>query len=68
MGKALKKEMRFLIEMEAVALGPEGIVSGLRPGSVYIDHTTTSPVLIDAVCARPPAHTPTCKHTCWSVG
>ena len=60
-GESTQKEMRFLIEMEAVALGPEGIVSGLHPGSVYIDHTTTSPVLIDAVCAHPHARTPICN-------
>ena len=28
-------------EMEAVALAEHGIVSGLRPGAIYIDHTTT---------------------------
>ncbi len=32
-------------EMEPVALGPGGILEGARPGSVYIDHTTNSPLL-----------------------
>eukprot|EP01052_Picozoa_sp_SAG31_P000741 SAG31_NODE_21_length_34109_cov_60.598824_25_plen_234_part_00 len=36
-------------EMEAVALGDNGIVSGLRPGCIYVDHTTTSPTLITKV-------------------
>ena len=27
--------------VEAVALAEHGIVSGLRPGAIYIDHTTT---------------------------
>lgn len=37
------------VEMEAVALGTDGIVAGLRHNTIYIDHTTTSPALIDAV-------------------
>lgn len=37
--------------MEAVALGEEGIVAGLRPGSIYIDLTTTSPTSIELVNA-----------------
>ncbi len=32
-------------EMEPVSLGPGGILEGARPGSVYIDHTTNSPLL-----------------------
>ena len=32
-------------EMEPVTLGPGGILEGARPGSVYIDHTTNSPLL-----------------------
>jgi 3-hydroxyisobutyrate dehydrogenase len=32
-------------EMEPVAMGPGGILEGARPGSVYIDHTTNSPLL-----------------------
>ncbi len=32
-------------EMEPVCLGSNGILSGARPGSVYIDHTTNSPLL-----------------------
>ena len=32
-------------EMEPVTLGPGGILEGAQPGSVYIDHTTNSPLL-----------------------
>src|SRR5437867_266824 len=32
-------------EMEAVCLGPGGILEGVKPGALYIDHTTTSPLL-----------------------
>ena len=32
-------------EMEPVTLGPGGILEGAREGSVYIDHTTNSPLL-----------------------
>ena len=32
-------------EMEPVTLGPGGILEGARSGSVYIDHTTNSPLL-----------------------
>ena len=32
-------------EMEPVTLGPGGILEGARAGSVYIDHTTNSPLL-----------------------
>lgn len=38
-------------EMHAVTLGPRGIVEGLRPGSVYIDHTTNSPEVVREVGA-----------------
>src|SRR5690349_726943 len=30
-------------EMEAVCLGPGGLVAHLRPGALYIDHTTNAP-------------------------
>lgn len=33
-------------EVERVALGPDGIISGLRPDGVYIDLTTNSPTVI----------------------
>ena len=33
-------------EMEQVALGPEGILNGIAPGSVYLDLTTNRPSLI----------------------
>lgn len=36
-------------EMEAVALGEDGIVRGVVPGSTYIDHTTNSPVVVRKV-------------------
>jgi len=36
-------------EMEAVTLGPAGILEGLAAGAVYIDHTTNSPLLVRRV-------------------
>ena len=36
-------------EMEEAALGPGGIVEGLRPGAIYIDHTTNSPHVVRRV-------------------
>ena len=36
-------------EMEKVALGPDGILEGIRPNAIYIDHTTNSPELIRQV-------------------
>jgi 3-hydroxyisobutyrate dehydrogenase len=39
-------------EMEAVCLGPDGIVEHLRPGALYLDHTTNSPLLVRRVHAR----------------
>lgn len=36
-------------EMEAVSLGPNGVVDGLNPGAVFIDHTTNSPQTVRAV-------------------
>jgi 3-hydroxyisobutyrate dehydrogenase-like beta-hydroxyacid dehydrogenase len=38
-------------EMERVALGPEGIAAHIRPGSLYIDHTTNAPALVRRVHA-----------------
>jgi 3-hydroxyisobutyrate dehydrogenase-like beta-hydroxyacid dehydrogenase len=38
-------------EMEHVALGPAGIVEAMRPDSLYIDHTTNSPLLVRRVHA-----------------
>ena len=35
--------------MEPVALGEDGLASGLRPGTVYVDHTTNSPALVRRV-------------------
>jgi 3-hydroxyisobutyrate dehydrogenase len=36
-------------EMEQVSVGPGGIVSHIRPGGLYIDHTTNSPLLVRRV-------------------
>ena len=36
-------------EMEPVTLGPGGILEGAKEGSVYIDHTTNSPLLVRRV-------------------
>lgn len=36
-------------EMEAVALGPDGILAGAHPGTVYFDLTTNSPTLVRRV-------------------
>lgn len=36
-------------EMEAVCLGPAGLVENLKPGSLYIDHTTNAPALVRRV-------------------
>lgn len=32
-------------DLEAVVLGPDGILAGLRPGSLLIDHSTVSATL-----------------------
>jgi len=29
-------------DLRAVALGPEGAFSGMKPGAVFVDHTTAS--------------------------
>ena len=36
-------------EMESVALGPDGILEGLAPDTLYVDHTTNSPLLVRKV-------------------
>ena len=33
-------------EVEAVALGVEGVLAGMKPGSVYIDLSSNSPTLV----------------------
>ena len=38
-------------EMERVVLGPGGIAAHIRPGSLYIDHTTNAPALVRRVHA-----------------
>ena len=38
-------------EMERVCLGPDGIAAHLKPGALYIDHTTNAPALVRRVHA-----------------
>src|SRR6185437_1869422 len=38
-------------EMEAVCLGPTGLIAKLKPGALYIDHTTNAPSLVRRVHA-----------------
>jgi 3-hydroxyisobutyrate dehydrogenase-like beta-hydroxyacid dehydrogenase len=38
-------------EMERICLGPDGIVEHLKPGALYIDHTTNAPALVRRVHA-----------------
>lgn len=38
-------------EMEGVTLGENGLVAALRPGALYIDHTTNAPALVRRVHA-----------------
>lgn len=38
-------------EMEAVCLGAGDLVAALKPGTLYIDHTTNAPSLVRRVCA-----------------
>src|SRR5262245_33397302 len=40
------------VEMEQVALGPNGILDSIAPGAVYIDHTTNAPAVVRAVYER----------------
>jgi 3-hydroxyisobutyrate dehydrogenase len=37
------------VEMEAATMGREGILQKIRPGAIYIDHTTNSPELVRTV-------------------
>ena len=39
------------IEMEKVCLGPGSLVEHIKPGALYLDHTTNSPLLIRRVHA-----------------
>ena len=39
------------LEMETAALGPQGLVNGIRSGAIYIDHTTNSPETVRRVGA-----------------
>jgi 3-hydroxyisobutyrate dehydrogenase len=36
-------------EMEAVTLGPDGIIAAIPPGALFIDHTTNAPELVRRV-------------------
>src|SRR2546428_8918806 len=38
-------------EMEPVCVGPRGILEGIKPGALYVDHTTNSPSLVGRVQA-----------------
>jgi 3-hydroxyisobutyrate dehydrogenase len=38
-------------EVEAVALGKDGIIEGIRPGAVYIDNSSSSPTLVRKIHA-----------------
>jgi len=38
-------------DVEAVALGPNGIIEGIRQGTVYIDLSTNSPIMIRKIAA-----------------
>jgi len=38
-------------EMEAVALGPDGILAGIKPGAAYFDLSTNSPTMVRKVHA-----------------
>lgn len=40
------------VEMEAVCLRPGGLAETLKPGALYIDHTTNAPELVRRVAAR----------------
>jgi len=39
------------VEMEAVATGPDGLLAGMKPGSVYFDLTTNAPTTVRRVHA-----------------
>jgi 3-hydroxyisobutyrate dehydrogenase-like beta-hydroxyacid dehydrogenase len=39
-------------EVEAVALGPQGILEGIRPGGIYVDLSTSRPTLIRQIEPR----------------
>jgi 3-hydroxyisobutyrate dehydrogenase len=39
-------------EVEAVALGPNGLIDGLKEGSAYFDLSTNSPTLVRQISAR----------------
>src|SRR5436189_5329272 len=42
-------------EMEQGTRGPKGILEGVRKGSLYVDHTTNSPLPLRRVHGRLPA-------------
>src|SRR5260370_4190202 len=38
-------------DVEAVALGPDGLIAGIRPGAAYFDLSTNSPSVVKAIHA-----------------
>jgi len=40
------------VEIERVALGPDGLVEAIAPDAVYVDHTTNSPALVRTIYDR----------------
>jgi 3-hydroxyisobutyrate dehydrogenase len=40
------------VEMQAVGLGPDGLIEGMRPGSAWFDLSTNSPSVVRSVHAR----------------
>src|SRR5260221_8635457 len=38
-------------DVEAVALGPDGLIAGIRPGAAYFDLSTNSPGVVKAIHA-----------------
>lgn len=39
-------------EIEAIVLGPGGLLEGLRPGAIYVDLSSSSPTLIRTIAGR----------------
>jgi 3-hydroxyisobutyrate dehydrogenase-like beta-hydroxyacid dehydrogenase len=40
------------VEVEAVALGPDGLIHGMRPGAAFFDLSTNSPTVVRRIEAR----------------
>ena len=47
-------------DVEAVALGPDGLIAGMKPGAAYFDLSTNSPSVVKklqrCLCGKWPAH------------